>query len=112
MLCTSDPLVPVTVIENVPAVCVVGTVMVNVWVPGTETEVGFGVAVHPDGALVARVTVSVNPFIEFIVIVVVPGLLLAVFIVTGLGDAEIEKSGVTTGVKVVVRGLPKPVTES
>ena len=52
-----------------------------------------------------------NPLREFTVIVAVvedPALMLI-----GLGgDAEIEKSGVVGGAKLVVTGLPKPVTRS
>jgi hypothetical protein len=114
MLCTTDPLVPVTVTGNVPAVCEAGTVIVSVEVPEPPvTEVGFSVVVHPDGKpLVARPTVPVNPFDGLIVIVVVPLYVLEVFITIGLGIAETEKSGVVTGAKFVVRGLPKPVTRS
>jgi hypothetical protein len=111
-LCTSDPLVPVTVTGNVPAACPAGTIIVSVEVPGPVTEGGLGVAVHPVGALTVRATVLVNPFSAFIVNVVVPCCLFAVFIVTGLGEAEIAKSSVVTAVKVVVRGLPKPVARS
>ena len=52
----------------------------------------------------------VKPLRAVIVIVEVPEDPL--LIVNVAGDAEIEKSGVTEAVKLVVTGLPKPVTKS
>jgi hypothetical protein len=105
--------VPVTVTGYVPAACPEGTTIVSIEAVEPEIEFGLGVADHPDGALVvARFTVPVNPFSAFIVIDVVPCFVFAVFIVTGLGEAESEKSGVVTAVNAVVRGLPKPVARS
>jgi hypothetical protein len=54
--------------------------------------------------------VSENPLRNVIVIVEVPEDPL--LIVNVAGDADSEKSGVTEAVKLVVTGLPKPVTKS
>ena len=67
-------------------------------------------AVQPVGAVVESVTVSENPLRNVIVIVEVPEDPLP--IVNVAGDADSEKSGVTEAVKLVVTGLPKPVTKS
>jgi hypothetical protein len=53
---------------------------------------------------------SENPLRNVIVIVEVPE--NPVLIVKVAGDADSEKSGVTEAVKLVVSGLPKPVTKS
>ena len=53
---------------------------------------------------------SENPLRNVIVIVEVPKDPL--LIVNDAGDAESEKSGVTEAVKLVVTGLPNPVTRS
>jgi hypothetical protein len=67
-------------------------------------------AVQPFGAVVESVTVSENPLRNVIVIVEVPEDPL--LIVKDAGEADSEKSGVTEAVKLVVTGLPKPVTKS
>jgi hypothetical protein len=67
-------------------------------------------AVQPVGAVVESVTVSENPLRNVIVIVEVPEDPL--LIVNDAGEADSEKSGVTEAVKLVVTGLPKPVTKS
>lgn len=71
---------------------------------------GLKLTIQPDGALAERVTVPVNPLSAATVIVEVPELPL--FIVEEVGEAEMEKSGVDTGTKLVVIGPPKPVTRS
>ena len=67
-------------------------------------------AVQSVGAVVESSTVSVKPLKGIIVIVEAPEDPL--WIVKVVGDAESEKSGVTAAVKLVVSGLPKPVTRS
>lgn len=59
----SDPLVPFTVIVELPVAVVEPTVTVMVEVPDPETVVGENAAVAPVGnPLAAKVTVPVNPF--------------------------------------------------
>jgi hypothetical protein len=73
-------------------------------------ELGLRLAVQPVGKVVESVMLPVNPLRAVTVIVEVPDdplLMLNVF-----GEADSEKSGVVEGVKLVVTGLPKPVTKS
>lgn len=92
VLCLIDPLMPVTVAEYVPTSVLVGTVMVNVDVPLGVIDVGLRLVVSPPDAVEVSVTWLVNPLREFMVIVEVPE--DPALIVIGLGDADIEKSGV------------------
>jgi hypothetical protein len=110
MVWLNDPLVPVTVTEYVPLLALLGTVTVSVDVPDVITELGLRLAVQPVGAVAESVTVPVNPLRAVTVIVEVPEDPLP--IVSVLGEANSEKSGVVEGVKLVVTGLPKPVTKS
>jgi hypothetical protein len=106
----TDPFVPVTVTEYAPLAALLGTVTFNVDVPEVEIWVGLRVAVQPVGAVVDSVTVPVNPLRAVTVIVEVPEPPFPMFRVAG--EAESEKSGVVEGVKLVVTGLPRPVTRS
>jgi hypothetical protein len=91
VLWLSVTLVPVTVTEYVPVELLLGTVIVRVEVPVVREDV-LRVAIQPFGVAVERATVSVNPFNDVRVMVVVP--VLPLLMVIGFGDAEIEKSGV------------------
>ena len=104
------PLVPVTVTVYVPALVLLCTVIVSVDFPEVEIETGLRLAANPVGALADNVTVPVKPLRAVIVMVDVPKDPL--LIVNVAGDADSEKSGVTEAVKLVVTGLPKPVTKS
>jgi hypothetical protein len=84
--------------------------MFSVDVPGVEIEVGLRVAVQPVGAVANSVTVPANPLREVAVIVEVPEVPFPMLSVAG--EAESAKSGVVEGVKLVVTGLPRPVTRS
>jgi hypothetical protein len=92
VLCLIDPLRPVTVAEYVPDAVVVGTVTVNVDVPLGVIDVGLRLVVSPPDAVEVSVTWLVKPLREFMVIVEVPE--DPALTVIGLGEAEIEKSGV------------------
>jgi len=105
-----DPLVPVTVIGYAPLLALLGTVMFSVDWPDVEIELGLKVVVHPFGADAESATVPVNPLRAVTVIVEVPEPPFAMF--RDVGDADSEKSWVVGGVKLVVIGLPKPVTKS
>jgi hypothetical protein len=73
-------------------------------------ELGLGPAVQPDGAVADSVTSPVNPLRAVTDIVEVPEdpfLMLSV-----AGEADNKKSGVAEGAKLVVTGLPNPVTKS
>jgi hypothetical protein len=102
----SEPLVPVTVIVNVPGVAVKATLIVSVEVAepadGGVTGLGLKVAVTPVGGVeVLSVTGLLKLFSEVIVIVevpVAPGAMVSV-----VGDAEIEKFGVAGPVTVSVK---------
>jgi hypothetical protein len=110
----SEPLVPCTVRVYVPAVVPVGTVMDSVDVAdppdATVSEVGLTDRVQPVGPETASETVPLKVLSDFTVMVEVPP--VPALMVKADGDAEIEKSGVVTREKLVVRGLPKPVTRS
>ena len=110
MVWLNDPLVPVTVTEYAPLVALFGTVMFSEDVPEVEIEVGLTLLIQPLGADADSVTVPVNPLRADTVIVEDPEVPFPMFSV--LGEADIEKSGVVEGVKLVVTGLPKPVTKS
>jgi hypothetical protein len=86
------------------------TFIVRVDVPEATIEVGLRLTVSPDGALADSATVPVNPLSAVTVIVEVPVDPLLILSVDG--EADSEKSGVVEGVKLVVTGLPKPVTRS
>jgi hypothetical protein len=106
----NDPLVPVTITEYVPLLALLGTVTVSVDWPEVK-DCGLRLAVQPVvGALADNVTVLVNPLRAVTVIVEVPDDPFPML--KDVGNAEIEKSGVVEGVKLVVTGLPKPVTRS
>ncbi len=95
------PLVPVTVMVNVPVLVLLGTVIVSVDFPEVEIESGLRLAANPVGALADNVTVPVKPLRAVIVIVEVPWDPL--LIVNDACDAEIEKSGeVTCTVRLMV----------
>lgn len=107
------PEVPVMVTVDVPVVAVALAVSVNTLVP----VVGFvpNVAVTPLGKPeAAKVTLPVNPFKSFTVMVLVP--LPPWVIVRLLGDAESVKLGVADPANrlmtPVVFGLPQPVHRS
>jgi hypothetical protein len=110
MVWLNDPFVPVTVTEYVPLVTPLGTVMVSVDWPEVEIEVGLKLVVQLLGAVADSVTVPVNPLRAVTVIVEVPEDPLPML--KEAGEADSEKSGVVEGVKLVVTGLPKPVTKS
>jgi hypothetical protein len=110
MVWLNDPLMPVTVTEYAPLLALLGTVMFSVDWPVVEIEVWLRLAVQPVGAAVESVTVPVKPLRNVIVIVEVPEDPLP--IVNVAGEADSEKSGVTEVVKLVVTGLPSPVTKS
>jgi len=106
----NDPLVPITVTVYVPVLVLLATLIVSVDFPEVENEVGLRLAVNPVGAVADSATVPVNPLRKVTVIVEVPEdplLMLSV-----VGDADSEKSGVVEGAKLVVTGLPRPVTRS
>ena len=96
----NEPLVPVTVTVYVPAAVVDGTVIDSVDEADppdpTVSEVGLTDALHPVGAVAASATVPLNPFSDVTVIVEFPE--APALIVKADGEAEIEKSGVVTGV--------------
>ena len=96
----NKPLVPVTVTMYVPAVADVGTVIDSVDVAdppdATVSEVGLTDALQPVGAVTVSETVPLNALSDFTVIVEVPE--APALIVRADGDAEMEKSGVVTGV--------------
>ena len=104
------PLVPVTVTVYCPALKHVDGAMVRVEVLGSE--VGVIVALNPVGAEAAKLTASVNPLSAFTVMVEVTGVGFRVFIVNVFGEADILKSGVGGAPKLMVMGLPIPVTRS
>ena len=114
MECLSEPLVPVTVIVYVPVLAVEETVIFRAdFAEPPDTKVAedeLRVAVRPEGAVAFSETVPPNPLREFNVIVEDPE--DPRLIVMADGDAEIEKSGVATGMKLVVTGLPTPVARS
>jgi len=106
----NDPHVPFTVTEYGPLLALLGTVTFSVDWPGAIIHDWLRLAVQPFGAVVESVTLPVNPLRAVIVIVEVlddPFPMLK-----DVGDADIEKSGEVEGVKLVVTGLPKPVTRS
>ena len=89
------PLVPVMVKVYVPDLMVLGTVMVIVDVPWVVIDVGLKVGVfHLLGVLEESVTVPVNPFVGFMVIVAFP--VDPLLMVWDVGEAEIVKSGLVT----------------
>ena len=92
VLCLIEPLTPVTVAEYVPTAVAVGTVTVNVDGLLGVNSVGLRVVVSPPDAVEVSVTELVNPLREFMVIVEVPE--DPALIVIGLGEPDIEKSGV------------------
>ena len=104
------PLLPVTVTVYVPVLVLLDTVIVSVDFPEGEIETGLRLTANPAGALADNATVPVKPLRAVIVMVEVP--LDPLLIVNDAGDAEMEKSGVTEAVKLVLTGLPKPVTKS
>jgi len=110
IVCINDPLAPVTVTEYDPLLALLGTVIVSVDVPDVVRDVGLGVAVHPLGAVAESETMPVNPLTADTVIVEIPEAPFLMF--RDVGAADSEKSGVVDGVKIVVTGLPKPVTRS
>jgi hypothetical protein len=110
MVWLNEPFVPVTVTEYAPLPALLGTVMLSVDWPDVEIDVLLRSAIQPVGAVVESATVSENPLRNVIVIVEVPE--DPPPIVKVAGDADSEKSGVTEAVKLVVTGLPKPVTKS
>ena len=96
--------------EYIPFAVVIGTRTVNVDVPGKMViDVVLRLAVIPLGAVGVSETTPVNPLREFTVIVEAEDPALMVILE---GEAEIEKSFVVGRVKLVVTGLPKPVTRS
>ena len=97
--------------EYVPVAVVIGTWMVNVEVPKVVIAVVLRLGFIPFGAVGVSETVPENPLREFTVIVEVVEDPAVILIGLG-GDAEIEKSGAVEGAKLVVTGLPKPVTRS
>ena len=107
---TKDPFVPCTTTEYCPLLTPLGTVMFNVDEPGVKMELWLRLAVQPAGAVVESVIVPTNPLRAVTVIVEVPEDPL--LIVREAGDADSVKSGVVEGVKLVVTGLPRPVTRS
>lgn len=110
MVWINDPFVPVTVTWYVPLLVLLGTVTFSVDWLDVEMELGLRLAVQPGGGVVESVTVPVKPLRNVVVIVEVPEDPLP--IVNVAGEADSEKSGVTEAVKLVVTGLPKPVTKS
>ena len=92
VLCLIDPLRPVTVAEYVPDAVPVGSVTVNVDAPLGVIDVGLRLVVNPPDAVEVSVTWLVKPLREFMVIVEVPK--DPALTVIGLGEADIEKSGV------------------
>jgi hypothetical protein len=105
-----DPLVPVTVTEYAPLLAPLGTVIVSVDWPGAVMEGGLRLDVQPAGLAAVNVTVPVKPLRADTVMVEVPEVPFLMF--RDPGDADSEKSGVVDGVKLVVTGLPNPVTRS
>ena len=103
---------PRTVTVYVPAEVPAGAVMVRVEVP--EPEIGFVLkaVVKLDVVVAERVTCPEKPLSATTVMVIVAGLDVAVFSATVLGEDEIVKSATGVGVKLVVSGLPIPVTRS
>jgi hypothetical protein len=94
--CVSEPLVPVTVTEYVPAAAVPG-LNVSVELPLPETLVGLNVALEAEGIPeMARLTVPANPLSELTVMVLVPAP------ITLDGEADTVKSGLAV--------VPAPVT--
>ena len=94
--CVNDPLVPVTVMMNVPVAALPEAVKVRTDVPVppdvSVTLIGLKVAVVPlGGADLDNVIVPANPFNDVKVIVELP--LVPWMIVTEVGDALILKSG-------------------
>ena len=110
MVCTKDPLVPVTVTEYGPLAVLLGTVTLSVDWPDVMMVFWLRLAVQPAGALVESVTVPVKLLRGVTVTVEVPEVPL--WMLSVAGDADSEKSGVVEGVKFVVTGLPRPVTRS
>jgi hypothetical protein len=104
------PLVPITVTVYVPALVLLDTLIVSVDFPEVAIETGLRLVANPAGAVADNMTVPVKPLRAVIVIVEVPEDPLP--IVNDAGDADSEKSGVTEAVKLMVTGLPKPVTKS
>jgi hypothetical protein len=110
MVWLNDPFVPVTVAKYVPLVALLGTVTVSVDEPEAENEVELRLAIQPLGAVSDNETGPVNPLRKVTAIVEVPEVPFPILSVAG--EAESEKSGVVNGVKLVVTGLPRPVTKS
>jgi hypothetical protein len=102
----NDPLAPVTVIVYVPVLVLLPTVIVSVDVPEVEIEVGLKLAVSPVGAVADSATVPVNPLRAVTDIVEVPEDPL--LMLKDVGDAEIEKSGVTTCTVTLIVWLNDP----
>ena len=106
--CVSKPLMPFTVTVYAPRAAVVGTLIVSVDIAdppdATVSEVGLTDTVQPVGPVTVSETVPLNLLSDFTVTVEVP--VAPRLIVRADGDAEMEKSGVVTDVKLVVRGLP------
>jgi hypothetical protein len=69
-----------------------------------------GFAVQPDGRVVERLTVPVNPLREFMFMVV--EVWVPANVVSEFGVAETLKSGEGGAAKLVVSGLPTPVAKS
>jgi len=99
------------VTEYVPVAVVDGTWTVNVDMPEVIIEVELRPGFIPLGAVGVSETAPANPLREFTVIVEVAEDPASIVIGLG-GDAEIEKFGVVERAKLVVTGLPKPVTRS
>ena len=117
-VCVNPPPVPVTVMVDVPAATVEGTVMVTADVPepGAAMDVGLKATVTPDGWPVALSAMAEsNPPETFVVMVDEP--LLPATTETEVGEAEMVKAGVSVvGASALIRpaplGLPQPVTRS
>ena len=71
---------------------------------------GLRLDVQPAGPVAESATVPVKLFRGVTVMVEVPEDPLLTL--KDAGDADSEKSGVVDGVKLVVTGLPRPVTKS
>lgn len=96
-VCTSEPLMPVTVMVKVPPAVVLAELNVRVDVPAPVIDVGEKVAVTPGGApLVVNATEPPNPPRAVVVMVLVPAAPLVT--VTVAGDAVKPKSDATTSV--------------
>ena len=100
-LCCKEPLVPVTVMGNVPGDAPAVVAMVNVFELEPGSEVKVKLPVTPEGnPETPKVTVPLNPLMA-VTVTVYCALLLAVML-PGPADIEMEKSGVGTLVTVQV----------